>query len=1514
MVARPCLDSLDPATPSTPISLSGSLTSVTVPGALRWGEALHPGPEGDAATDGLFWVGFTNPTGLRNKEIQALNTGNSIISFSETQLSRQTQKSCAARLRHVAQAQNRNLRIHLGCPVSVRSTSQWAGTWSGVATLSEVPSCEVMLPYNGERECGRALATRHTIGSFSLLNVVIYGFPAGPSWPQHKTLTQDLLALFTQEVVLGAKGPRVIGGDMNVDSTQLPVFDLWRRHGWCSAQDYAQTMWNQPKVFTCKGTTERDLLWLSPEAQALCRAVAVHDHFMEHSTISVGLCFPPKALLLRTWPRPSAIPYEALDSAWRQQAEPPVWDDESTVDTQWAQWASSYEQSFQGFAPHQPGGALTKNQQGRLQRTSPLKRRCETLTLRASRPGEVQMRNNLLGQETHCWFRQLRRLQSYLHAIKGAKQTASAIAYRLELWTSIKRASGFKGGFPVWWFTMYGSQHEGLTVLPSAPPDAVVASQIFDQYKQAYERFESWHLRQRGRLLHAKYEKGLSGVFQDLRKLPRDRLDSLHHVHHYGILAVEGTQVHVDQPLQLDGASQWAIDDVPLQVTVLNEVVLDVQQSCEVGDVIVQYQTISDVPALHAELLHYWTPIWNAMPTVPPADWQRIVAFFQAYVPSFGFSLPPITVGAWRKALRRYKKTAARGVDGISHVDLLSMPDPWVERLLQLLQRIEDGTSPWPTAVLYGIVSVIAKDPNSKTVDRFRPIVIFSIIYRTWASIRSTQLLRLLAPHMDSGAYGFLPGCEPSQLWMVLQSDIECHLLAGADLAGLSTDLVRAFNNIPRQHSFALARHIGVPETLLRPWESFLGNCTRAFEIHGWLSDAITSCCGLPEGDALSVYAMVQLNFAWHIYMKAFSPSIRALSFVDNLALVATVPALLARGLACLVEFFRLWNLVLDHQKSYCWALADDMRAQLGTLPFKMVTSARELGGVLSFTRKRFTGQQAKQFLALEPRWHSLLMSWAPFRQKLTMLPVVFWSSALHGIYGSCFGETHLEKLRGKALNALKLKRAGANPLLRLALSPQPGADPAFWRAQQTFRALRRLLRKEPRLMTNWKFFMANFEGQLFSGPFSQLLTVSSQLGWSIHPPYVVDHDGISHHILTLADTTWDDLLYDAWLQYVCQQVRHRTSMNDLVGIDPHLARGVSSGGTALDGALISSLQSGAFMSASQHGKYDLTKTAICAHCQVDDTPLHWLICPRYATLRAAVPGWQDHTNHDTKALMMHLLPSRSPWATDWKHALTNVPDHTKHFLSAPCPGHQHVFVDGTATKTGTPYDIASWGCINATTGLTIATGHVSGLVQSSARAELMAALSALTWQVHFGTDMTLWMDAKYVHDGIDFIQQHGVAADWSDQDLWNQLEDQLEQLAPFQLYLRWIPSHLDVSLLENPYEDWVHLWNGRVDLLVGHYNLNRPADFQHLWQCAQRNHREVSHRLKQLSVFFLGRWLRPPNPQSNPQWGKYRLSLLISWFCRICLVPMLLMICILMRLPRVRFSPFHFWSPCYNG
>jgi hypothetical protein len=312
--------------------------------------------------------------------------------------------------------------------------------------------------------------------------------------------------------------------------------------------------------------------------------------------------------------------------------------------------------------------------------------------------------------------------------------------------------------------------------------------------------------------------------------------------------------------------------------------------------------------------------------------------------------LGPIQPDQWFSALKRYKPNAARGVDVVSHRDLLSLPLAWtLKDCLTYFMPLNLVRQAGPPPFCMGLSTFV-------NVDRFRPVVIFSVIYRTWAQARAKQLLRWLIPMMDVEAFGFMPGCEPSQGWLVLQAELERALQAQVDLCGLGTDLTRAFNFIPRQHSFALAEHLGVPARIVVPWGSFLDHCARAFDVRGCLNSCTTSSCCLPEGDAMSVYGMTQLSFAWHLYMRAYSPSVRAMSFVDNLSLLSSAPGFLATGLACIIEFFQLWNMATDASKSYCWALGEGQRKQLTIRPFQRVEPAHELGGVLVFTRKRFTG------------------------------------------------------------------------------------------------------------------------------------------------------------------------------------------------------------------------------------------------------------------------------------------------------------------------------------------------------------------------------------------------------------------------------------------------------------------------------------------------------------------------------------------------------------------------------
>ena len=65
----------------------------------------------------------------------------------------------------------------------------------------------------------------------------------------------------------------------------------------------------------------------------------------------------------------------------------------------------------------------------------------------------------------------------------------------------------------------------------------------------------------------------------------------------------------------------------------------------------------------------------------------------------------------------------------------------------------------------------------------------------------------------------------------------------------------------------------------------------------------------------------------------------------------------------------------------------------------------------------------------------------------------------------------------------------------------------------------------------------------------------------------------------------------------------------------------------------------------------------------------------------------------------------------------------------------------------------AAWGCINASSAGPVIMGHVPGLIQTSDRAELHGPLGALRWQLHHQVDMMLWLDSKYVADGLGYVR-----------------------------------------------------------------------------------------------------------------------------------------------------------------
>ena len=267
---------------------------------------------------------------------------------------------------------------------------------------------------------------------------------------------------------------------------------------------------------------------------------------------------------------------------------------------------------------------------------------------------------------------------------------------------------------------------------------------------------------------------------------------------------------------------------------------------------------------------------------------------------------------------KRYKAVAARGPDGFSARDLQWMPQCFIDELVTQLNNWE-ATSEWLQPLLTGFVHPLPKRDNSTQVGDFRPVIAYSTIYRSWSSLRARGFLVFLSSLVDEHQFGFLPGCEATEIWFLLQGLLETAHQTGECYNGFVTDLVKAFESLPRTPVRLLCEWIGLPKPVLDLWHQFLGSMDRRFRIGNRVGPSLSSNTGYPEGCALSCVAMAVVDLSFHLYMKVYSPEVTPLSFVDNLELLDNSMATLSTSILSLQAWADMWRLDLDEKKSYTW-------------------------------------------------------------------------------------------------------------------------------------------------------------------------------------------------------------------------------------------------------------------------------------------------------------------------------------------------------------------------------------------------------------------------------------------------------------------------------------------------------------------------------------------------------------------------------------------------------------------
>ena len=313
--------------------------------------------------------------------------------------------------------------------------------------------------------------------------------------------------------------------------------------------------------------------------------------------------------------------------------------------------------------------------------------------------------------------------------------------------------------------------------------------------------------------------------------------------------------------------------------------------------------------------------------------------------------------------------------------------------------------------------------------------------------------------------------------------------------------------------------------------------------------------------------------------------------------------------------------------------------------------------------------------------------------------------------------------------------------------------------------------------------------------------------------------------------------------------------MSDLAGIELELSRLDHYKLDPRARLRISAIQTGAFLSASEQSKFDTTKSFLCQECGVPDDRVHWQHCPRYATIReqqkfdpsvfACLP---DCTRY-------HLLVPMLPESLKLMAYLEAMPDRTLDFESFEvAPGRiQHLFTDGACCKQGLSTSLAAWSVQNASTGKLIAAAPLHGGKQTAHRAELKALHSAVAWGNWVNAPICLWSDSANNVDMLEkLLQGDLIHLPEQELDIWTSIAAELEHRRHLATYIRWIPSHLCQTSLEDDFEAWISHWNDRADTAAVLTNLHRDPLCLQLAKEKARQYERIGALLRQLRAFYL--------------------------------------------------------------
>ena len=1224
----------------------------------------------------------------------------------------------------------------------------------------------------------------------------------------------------------------------------LPQAQVLRSRGFIDVQDLRTARTGVGVDVTCKGKTRKDFLFISPELQAAFVDAKVDPtYWADHSVVSATFALPREHVPFFVWRQP--IHRQSKAHVVLQDPFVPA-DGDPTA--RFAHVCKRYEDALSTAEVAEGRPPLSGAERGRGQVQQVRCRRNPVVPHRKGRHGDAEP--YFFGhsvQHAH-WFRQLRRVQAILQALKGGRATPPCLDHRYGLWKSILRAPGFPGSFSAWWRTRPIRLVGDVDLLPRGVPQLGDCQRIFLSFEANFRHFESQLLGARKAAAVARREADPAVIFRDLKLPLKAPVESLMEARSSSVSQVCQDQMalELETPVRWDAETPFTCNGLPLHVLHAEPDKLWVAalEGLAEGMQVEQARLIGSLLEIFSEFGSEWGKRWMRHEGVDAQAWRHLADSFRDFMPFPAMQSSPITVPMWRAALKQKSPRSAPGPDGLSRHDLLAMPWELTEEVLSIL-RVSEEQGVWPQQLLTGLISSLEKVPGAAKVSQYRPICVLSLCYRTWSSLRCKEALRHIAQFAPPGLLGNLPGAGASDSWYTILLQIEGAYRAGTELFGVAVDLVKAYNMLPRLPVAAFARMCGIPDHILTPWVSMLTQLRRHFKVRGSTGPPLLSSTGFAEGDPLSCLAMAVLNIACHHNFQVSANGGQLLSFVDNWHALASTPENLVSAHATVTAFATAWDLPIDTSKTVVWSTSAKGRRALRDAGFQVTLDFRELGAHLASSRRGSNFTLTERIQALEHKWPRLEASLSPFAHKVRVLSTAAWPAALHGISASPLGDRHFVQLRSNAMKAVGLRAPGANPMVQFSLAGHSISDPQFYALQSTFRDAKFLAGREALapLLT-----AAVEELRKVPGPATLLLQRSNEVGiaWDRERECFKDMLGL----LDIWTLSWPEVMQRLlfhWQDRVQQTVALRPTFEGLDQVDPHLTCLVLKPLPREARALVRLSLNGTFFTNNALRHAGQVDDPHCDYCGHMDSIRHRLLeCPFFRECREGCRLSDEVLTALLPAQLLHGWARRPDSLRQVQTALAANEAALNSFHPFPPREKYHIFVDGSCLrpKEG-PLSLASWATVIASPDsleqpVPLSEGVVPGLLQSAFRAELCAMLSAMLFCIRVGRWVWVWSDCLGVVRRVRrFLEGSWLPSSRTRHaDLW-------QMVVPFQGVLqRWfrvskVTSHLDPDQQVTAGDEWCAHYNNFADRAAERAQTLRGHGFLNIWSrlCQEWDH-----------------------------------------------------------------------------